>query len=108
MSTLGDWILLLPIVPALLVLGYTAWQAFKEIKPTVQQIKGLQLQITKTKELVTALMTDVESTRANVTEQVEAVKGLVTDSRNTYDNMKGVAYTVITMDTLPVRRGINY
>jgi predicted Holliday junction resolvase-like endonuclease len=108
MEILGDWVLLLPLVTVLLVLLYTGWQAFKEIKPTLLQIKKLQQQIQKTKQTVNTLITEVQSTRGRAARQAEVVQGLIEDSRETYDRVKEGVRVLASVNTLPVRQGINY
>ena len=108
MGFLGDWIILTPLVPALLVLVYTGWQAYKEVKPTLKEVNTLKLEILKTREAVQTLMVDVQSTKARAMEQAEVVQGLIADSRDTYGKVREVMNTVVSMDTLTVRQGIAY
>jgi hypothetical protein len=103
-----NWIFLVPLVPALLLLFYFAWQAFKELKPTLQQVKSLRQEIQKTKVMVDTLVSEIQLTRARAEGQVEVVQGLINDSKEMYGRVKEVFDTVRSLDTLPARRAISY
>ena len=105
---MGEWIVLTPLVPALLLLVYMAWQCFKEIKPTMQEVKSLQRKIQNTKEIISELIPDVQSIQARIMQQREVAQDLVVESTETYGKVKEVFHTVAALDTLPLRRGINY
>lgn len=103
-----NWIFLVPLVPALLLLFYFVWQAFKELKPTLQQVKSMRQEIQKTKVMVDTLVSEIQLTRARAAGQVEVVQGLITDSKEMYGRVKEVFETVRSLDTLPARRAISY
>lgn len=105
---MGNWVFLVPLVPALLLLCYFAWRAFKEVKPTLQQVKRMRHEIQKTKGMVNTLVADIQLTRARATEQAEVVQGLITDSKEVYGKVKDVFTTARSLDTLPARRAISY
>ena len=105
---MGNWVFLVPIIPALFLLFYFAWRAFKEVKPTLQQVKRMRQEIQKTKEMVDTLVADIQLTRARATGQVEVVQGLIADSKEVYGKVKDVLATVRSLDTLPAQRAISY
>jgi len=105
---MGNWVFLVPIVPALLLLFYFAWRAFKEVKPTLHQVKRMRQEVQKTKEMVDTLVADIQLTRARATTQAEVVQGLIADSKEVYGKVKDVLTTVRSLDTLPAQRAISY
>jgi len=106
--TLADWLLLTPLVPALLLVLYMAWQAFKEIKPFVQSLKNLQQQIGETKENVKSLLADIQSSKEKTAQQAQNAQQLISYSRETYSQVKQVVGAVRSLDTLPVHRAVTY
>ena len=105
---MGNWVFLVPIVPALLLLFYFAWRAFKEVKPTLHQVKRMRQEVQKTKEMVDTLVADIQLTRARATTQAEVVQGLIADSKEVYGKVKDVLTTLRSLDTLPAQRAISY
>ena len=108
MGTMGNWMLLAPLLAALLILLYTAWQAFKEIQPTLLSIKSLQQEFRNTQGIVNTLVAEIQSAKANITEQSENAKELISYSKEAYSNVKGIVGTVRNLDTVPVRHAVSY
>jgi 4-amino-4-deoxy-L-arabinose transferase-like glycosyltransferase len=108
MESFGDWIFVAPLVPAVLLLLYYVWQAFKEIKPMLQQVKSLQKEILKTKNNVNTLLTDMQSTGVRIAEERQIVQELIMESRATYDKVKETGRAVVSLNAFPVRQGIYY
>ena len=108
MGNFESWMIFTPLLAALILLAYYAWQAFKEIQPTLKQVKSLQQEIQKTKGIVGTLIAEVQTSKTKATEQAENAKELVSYSRQTFQNAKEVVGAVKSLDTLPVRRAISF
>jgi len=106
--TSGLWLLIAPLAAALLIVLYTGWQAFKEIRLFAQRLKSLQQKITETKEDVKTLMADIQYSKAKAIEQAEHAQALISNSKETYDNLKNIVGAVRDLDTTPARQAITY